>query len=337
VWEHRGCVLQLRLHDQSGRWGARTLFLFNFMTVEACLAGLLLLSLAGFGVLVWSELQHKSPKSATAADRQVAPKIAAAAKQLDGETTAILKLVRGYIDAGERYSVTLAEADRSLPKLATPAEIGVIVKFLLAENNKMQNEARELKKSLEQSKSQIDNLRSNLAEAREMGMRDPLTSLSNRRRFDESLAREVREARARGRALTLVMADIDNFKKVNDVFGHKIGDEILKMFARVLVDNARSSDIIARYGGEEFAVILPGTELEYAMQVTERMRSQLEAKQLAVSESGQQIGKVTASFGVAELTAGDSCDDLVHRADAKLYEAKCTGRNRVAADHAVAA
>ena len=84
----------------------------------------------------------------------------------------------------------------------------------------------------------------------------------------------------------------------------------------------RSSDIIARYGGEEFAIILPGTELEYALQVTERMRSQLESKQMAVSESGQQIGKVTASFGVAELTAGDSSDDLVHRADAKLYEAK---------------
>jgi diguanylate cyclase len=313
------------------------LFLSSFMTVEACLAGLLALSLAGFGVLVWRELQHKSPNLPRAAAVQAAPKIAAAATQLDGEATAILKLVRGYIEAGERYSVTLAQAGKELPKLATPDEIGVIVKFLLAENNKMQNEARELKKNLGQSKLQIDNLRSNLAEAREMGMRDPLTSLNNRRRFDESLAKEVKDARARGAALTLVMADIDNFKKVNDVFGHKIGDEILKMFARVLIENARSSDIIARYGGEEFAVILPGTELEYALQVTERMRSQLEAKQMAVSESGQQIGKITASFGIAELAAGDNCDDLVHRADAKLYEAKCTGRNRIAADHAVAA
>jgi diguanylate cyclase len=109
------------------------------------------------------------------------------------------------------------------------------------------------------------------------------------------------------------------------------------MFARVLADNARSTDLVARYGGEELAVILPGTELEYALLVTERMRSQLEAKQLAVSESGEQIGRITASFGVAELVDGDSADDLVHRADAKLYQAKCAGRNRVAADQVAAA
>ena len=108
--------------------------------------------------------------------------------QLDTRRRPVLDLVRTYVDAGERYSVTLAQADRSLPTLATPEEIGIIVKFLLAENAKMQHEAGELKKSLEQSKSQIDKLRSHLAEAQEISMRDPLTSLSNRRRFDDSLA-----------------------------------------------------------------------------------------------------------------------------------------------------
>ena len=83
------------------------------------------------------------------------------------------------------------------------------------------------------------------------------------------------------------MADIDNFKKVNDLFGHRIGDEILKMFARVLLDNARSGDIVARYGGEEFTIILPATRVEYARELTERMRSQLEAKELAISASGK--------------------------------------------------
>jgi diguanylate cyclase len=298
------------------------------------LAGLLLLGLLGFGVLVWRDRQQKQPNPATPSSKAA---VTATALQLDGEAAAILELVRGYIDAGERYSVSLAQAGQRLPKLANPQEIGIIVKFLLAENSKMQHEARELKKSLEHSKSQIDNLRSNLAEAREMGMRDPLTSLSNRRRFDDSLAKEVADARSRGTALSLVMADIDNFKKVNDIFGHRIGDELLKMFARVLVDNARKSDIIARYGGEEFAIILPGTELEYARQMTERMRTQLEGMHLAISESGQQIGKITASFGVAELASGDTPDAFVHRADGKLYEAKCTGRNRVAADPAAAA
>jgi diguanylate cyclase len=305
--------------------------------VEAGLAGLLVLSVMGFGVLVWSE--RKSRTRAAVAAAAAAPKAEFAAKslQLDRQAVAILDLVRTYLDAGERYSVTLAQAGANLPKLASAAEVGIIVKFLLAENAKMQHEARELKASLEQSKSQIDNLRSNLAEAREISVRDSLTSLGNRRHFDDSLTKAVADARARGTSLCLAMADIDNFKKVNDLFGHRIGDEILKMFARVLLDNARSGDIVARYGGEEFTIILPATRVEYARELTERMRSQLEAKELAISASGKELGSITASFGIAELGADDDADALLHRADAKLYEAKCAGRNRVAADQAVAA
>jgi diguanylate cyclase len=200
----------------------------------------------------------------------------------------------------------------------------------------MQNEASTLKKSLEQSKSQIDTLRSHLAEAQEVSMRDPLTSLSNRRRFDDSLAGELTDARRQGTPLCLVLADIDNFKKVNDHFGHTVGDEILKMFARVLKDNVCARDTVARYGGEEFAVILPETGAERAKQITERMRTQLEGMRLALNASGQAIGKVTASFGVAELGAADDTDTLIQRADEKLYQAKCAGRNRVAVDQAAA-
>lgn len=311
------------------------MFLFSLISAEACLAALVILSLLGFGILVWRDRRESARTAAATA----APKAEFAAKalRLDREAAAILDLVRTYLDAGERYSVTLAQAGEDLPKLASAAEVGIIVKFLLAENAKMQHEASDLKRNLEQSKSQIDNLRSHLAEAREIGMRDSLTSLGNRRCFDDSLAKAVSDARTRGTSLTLAMADIDNFKKVNDLFGHRIGDEILKMFARVLLDNARADDTVARYGGEEFAVILPGSQAEYARQVTERMRSQLEGMQLAINDSGQEIGSITASFGVAELGAGDDADALLHRADAMLYEAKCAGRNRVAVDEAIAA
>ena len=211
------------------------------------------------------------------------------------------------------------------------------MRFLIAENAKMQHEACDLMRRLEQSQSQIDKLRSNLVEAQEMGMMDSLTSLSNRRGFDASLARELAAAQAQGTALCLVMADLDNFKKVNDDFGHVVGDEILKLLAAVLGENMRGSDSLARYGGEEFAIILPGAELEDAKRLTERVRSQLEAKQLAVNESGREIGRITASFGVAQLRKEDDAQSLIERADAKLYEAKCAGRNRVAAESAVAA
>ena len=311
------------------------MFTSGLTVVEAWLIGLSAFSLIGLGVIVWLSLREHAPAAAAPSVPQVA--FEAAALQLDGQATAILDLVRTYLDAGERYSVSLAQAGKDLPALATPDEIGIIVKFLLAANAKMQHEAGELKKSLEQSKSQIDKLRSHLAEAQEMGMRDPLTALSNRRYFDTSLERELADAHARGVPLSLVMGDIDNFKKINDLFGHQIGDEILKMFARVLTDNVHTRDTVARYGGEEFAIILPETRLESARQLTERMRGQVEGMELAVSESGREIGKVTASFGIAELGPADDAEALIQRADAKLYEAKCAGRNRVAADQAVAA
>jgi diguanylate cyclase len=306
----------------------------GLISAEACLVGLVVLSLIGFGILAWWDRQARSrPSIANAASRA---KLATTALQLDSQATAVLELVRTYLDAGERYSVTLAQAGKNLPTSASPDEIGIIVKFLLAENAKMQHEAGELKKSLEKSKSQIDDLRSHLAEAQEVSMRDPLTSLSNRRRFDDNLARELADARQQGTTLSLVLADIDNFKKVNDLFGHTIGDEILKMFARVLQDNVCARDTVSRYGGEEFAVILPETEVENARRITERMHTQLEGMQLAVNDSGQEIGRITASFGIAELSLGDNADTLVQRADAKLYQAKCAGRNRVADDQAAA-
>ena len=141
----------------------------GLISAEACLVGLVVLSLIGFGILAWWDQRARSrPAVAAAASRA---KLATTALQLDSQATAVLELVRTYLDAGERYSVTLAQAGKNLPTSASPDEIGIIVKFLLAENAKMQHEAGELKKSLEKSKSQIDNLRAHLAEAQEISMR----------------------------------------------------------------------------------------------------------------------------------------------------------------------
>jgi diguanylate cyclase len=201
----------------------------------------------------------------------------------------------------------------------------------------MQRDTAELNANLENSRSQIEKLRWNLAEAQELGMRDPLTALNNRRCFDINLAKEIAEARANGTEMCLVMGDIDRFKAVNDTFGHLIGDEILKMFARLLSSNVKGRDTVARFGGEEFAIILPETGLEDAQTLTEDIRRQLEAKQLALNNSGVPIGKITASFGVAQLAERDDAATLVQRADAKLYEAKSAGRNRVVIDRPAAA
>jgi len=126
-----------------------------------------------------------------------------------------------------------------------------------------------------------------------------------------------------------VLADLDDFKAVNDRHGHPTGDEVLREFARTLKDCLREIDLAGRWGGEEFAVILPGTDLEGAMQLAERIREALAAR-VIVSPLGERLS-VTASFGVAEWGGSGSWSDLLAAADAALYEAKRKGKNRVEA------
>jgi diguanylate cyclase len=256
---------------------------------------------------------------------------------LDSELSVIVRFMRTYVEANDKYSNALDMAHRNLHALAKPEQVRAMVKFLVSENEKMRRESDDLRSNLDKSREQIEKLRWNLAEAQELGLRDPLTALSNRRAFDINLAKELTEAQDNRTQMCLVMGDLDRFKTINDAFGHQIGDEILKMFAKLLSSNVKGRDTVARFGGEEFAIILPETKLTDAQTLTENIRRQLESKELAVNTSGQPIGQVTASFGVAEMIAGDDAAALVQRADARLYDAKCAGRNRVVIDRPVAA
>jgi diguanylate cyclase (GGDEF)-like protein len=158
---------------------------------------------------------------------------------------------------------------------------------------------------------------------------DELTGLFNHRRFQEVMTAEVERARRYGHELGLIMLDIDNFKSVNDDYGHLTGDNVLRAVARVLRQSSRDVDEPARYGGEEMAVALPLTDLEGAYQFAERVRGRIEALELPLPD-GDGALKVTASFGVASLATADGASKgaLVAAADAALYEAKRSGKNR---------
>lgn len=158
---------------------------------------------------------------------------------------------------------------------------------------------------------------------------DDLTGLVNRRRFIEALDAEVERARGFGSPLTIVLADLDNFKQVNDEFGHHGGDVVLRAFADLIRSHVRDVDVSGRIGGEEFAILLPETDGAGAAHVAERMRSSLSEVAIPLSE-GAAI-HVASSFGVAELASGQSGDDLLRAADAALYRAKDEGKNRVVA------
>ena len=152
---------------------------------------------------------------------------------------------------------------------------------------------------------------------------DPLTGLANRRHFNEELELELERSRRTGRPLTVIVCDLDHFKDVNDTFGHIVGDDVLRLVGRVLIDESRAIDLPARFGGEEFAVVLPDTDLEAGEHVADRLRVALERRSLAVGPP------VTLSLGVAcTAQVGRSSEALYRAADRALYAAKEDGRNR---------
>lgn len=156
---------------------------------------------------------------------------------------------------------------------------------------------------------------------------DSLSGLWNRRYFDQRLQQEWSEARRHGRSLSLIMCDVDRFKRLNDQFGHPFGDQVIERVAQIL-SGGRGSDITCRYGGEEFGVILPSTTADRALEVAERHRVAIESH----TWSGHDDVIVTSSFGVADLKSlpnDASMEQLVQAADMALYRAKQSGRNRV--------
>jgi len=164
----------------------------------------------------------------------------------------------------------------------------------------------------------------------QLAVTDRLTNVLNRRAFDEQLDKEIQLMSRMGRAISLLMIDIDHFKQHNDQYGHPAGDEVLKIVASLLRQNARATDVVARYGGEEFAIIMPDTNEASALQVAERFRMTVRA------HPWEQV-RVTVSIGVSTILLGKETDrktvhysaKLLAESDRALYFSKQNGRNRV--------
>jgi diguanylate cyclase len=292
-----------------------------------------LLLLGWIGVAL-GRLTTSPESSASQRGGQAATRRDAGAKEekVDRILRHIAKVLQAHLTDSESFSERLDGASERLSRQEAAGPIKDIVLALIEDNRDMRDRLYNVRGQLEESRLQVMQLQTNLERAEEAGLRDVVTAIANRRFFDARFPEEVEKARRVGDNLCLAIADIDKFKHVNDRFGHLVGDRLLRLFASILVQNVRGQDKVARFGGEEFALIFPGARLVDAVGAVERIRGVLESKQWSIEPTGERVGKVTASFGVARLRADESANDLLQRADQRLYEAKVNGRNCVVAD-----
>jgi diguanylate cyclase (GGDEF)-like protein len=192
-----------------------------------------------------------------------------------------------------------------------------------------------LRRHVTELRAQTERLAALNAELERLAVRDPLTGVYNRRHLEQRLAEETDRARRYGQPLTVILCDVDHFKKVNDTHGHAAGDEVLRNVAKLIGRTIRRVDLLARFGGEEFVVVAPATDAAGARVLAERLRAAVAAMPvLTTNGSGMHVAlRVTASFGVATARGADqtpaAAHELVAAADLALYRAKANGRNRV--------
>jgi diguanylate cyclase len=246
-----------------------------------------------------------------------------------GEIDDVMNLITEALAMSARYDDSLCSATEKLEAAESRDQVKTVAETLVKSTREMRDINKALEDRLTLSKSEISNLQQSLEAIRAESLTDPLTGLGNRKYFDRSIDAAVQSALASGEPLSLLMFDIDHFKSFNDSYGHLTGDQVLRLVGMSLRQTIKGQDITARYGGEEFAVVLPNTALRQALTVADHIRRAVMAKELKKKSTGEILGRVTISVGVAMLKAGDDTDSLIERADACLYAAKRNGRNRV--------
>jgi len=254
-------------------------------------------------------------------------------ESLGGNIDTLIADVLGKLETSARdtaqYKHTLSAASGELGSERSPADVRKLVDGLVAATRAMEHRTKSLEGELQASSQQVTELRTKLADVRKESMTDPLTNIANRKAFDEAVQAAIAAMTEDGEPVTVLLCDIDHFKTFNDTWGHQTGDQVLRLVANCLSENVKGRDTAARYGGEEFAVLLRGTGLEAATMVANQIRTTVETKKLVKKSTGDILGTITISIGVAQFAPGESAETAIRRADACLYGAKHNGRNLV--------
>lgn len=212
-----------------------------------------------------------------------------------------------------------------------PDTLNQLIDIMVNDTHSMHGSMIKLHHELEHSKEEVGNLQQELESARREALIDPLTGVYNRRGLEIQAQKLLVDGISVSRGLSLLMVDIDNFKNINDTYGHVFGDRVISTMAGTLKSKVKGQDTVARMGGEEFVILLPETSLEGATTLAEQIRQRIEQGKIRRPNSKDQVGRITVSIGIAAFREGETLEEWLDRADKALYSSKQGGRNRVSA------
>lgn len=262
-----------------------------------------------------AELDHESARRVSSGFQRVLTEISKSAEAAGNQA-------ESYGCSLEKWVDDICKTPDIIEKLSGLEDI-------LSDTRQMRGAVMTLAKRLEDSRSEIEELREEVSKARADALADALTGLTNRKGFDLAMNACLTTHDLGSRGLSLVAVDIDHFKQVNDDFGHLFGDKVLRSVAQILKQNVKGKDTAARYGGEEFNILLPDTTLQGAHSLADTIRTSVERCRVRRTDNREAIAKVTVSLGVASYLPGETADSFLSRADEALYISKRDGRNRV--------
>lgn len=229
-------------------------------------------------------------------------------------------------DQSYNYSQSLDNHIKNVTESEDVVSLRAILAVIVDQTAAVMKAQGQLQDKLEQAQTELNRLQDEMRRQEGLALTDELTGLANRRAFNVKLSEETARSRRYGGNVSLILMDLDNFKTINDRYGHLIGDRVLVVTAKTIRLAIRGMDFVGRYGGEEFAVICPQTDLEGARIVAQRLQEAIDHTQFTVK--GVPVS-ITISAGVSQLAEDDRVHDLIDRADQALYKAKRTGKNKV--------